>query len=195
MPRICAACREKIQPPVCGSIRYVKASVAAVSYENEVIDALHRFKFRECHMYADAFGELIAARVNEEFVGRYDFITWAPVSHDRLRERGYDQARLLAQNVGKRLNMPVISTLRKRWGIRKQSYIQNAETRRANILDAYSAPHRDRVAGKRILIIDDVITTGATVSECAKTLLTAGASEVLCAALAKTPKNPAKRAE
>ena len=68
----------------------------------------------------------------------------------------------------------------------KQSTVGSAEKRRANIAGAYRAADPELVQGKRILLIDDIITTGSTLSECARTLREAGAAEVLCAAVART---------
>lgn len=189
-PRLCPVCQEGIRHPANTSLPHISLCVTAVSYEDQAAAAIRRYKFHECSAYAEAFGELTAERIYEELWGRYDLITWAPVSPDRLRQRGYDQARLLAENAASRLRQTAVSTLKKMRRVPQQALAENAEKRRANILGAYSVPKRELVAGKRILLIDDVVTTGATASECAKTLKTAGAAEIFCAALAKTPGKP-----
>ena len=74
--------------------------------------------------------------------------------------------------------------------IRDRSSIREREQRRANVLGAYRAIRPEALAGKRILLLDDIITTGATVSECARVLQTAGAAQVLCAAVAARGDGP-----
>ena len=92
--------------------------------------------------------------------------------------------KLIAAAVARELNVPLTRTLKKIRNTPPQSGIPNAARRRANVLNAYRAVNNKEWAGKRILLLDDIITTGATASECAKTLLIAGAKEVSCAAVA-----------
>ena len=114
----------------------------------------------------------------------YDIITWVPVSPKRLRERGYDQAKLLAESAGEKLGERPEGLLVKKLDTQKQSLTGNRSKRRQNIQKAYEVPDTGAVAGKRILLIDDIVTTGSTLEECAATLKAAGAAEVLCATLA-----------
>jgi predicted amidophosphoribosyltransferase len=93
---------------------------------------------------------------------------------------------LLALAAALELDDVAVSTLEKTLDAEKQSSMGSAEKRRANIAGAYKAADPELVEGKRILLIDDIVTTGSTLSECAKTLLSAGAAEVLCAAVART---------
>ena len=114
----------------------------------------------------------------------FDMVTWAPLSKKRLRRRGYDQARLLAEAVAKELGLPGEGLLRKVRNTPPQSGIDTPEARRANVSGVYAAAEPNHAAGKCILLIDDIITTGATVSECARILLLSGAESVYAAALA-----------
>ena len=123
-------------------------------------------------------------KIQRDMEDRYDVLTWVPVSKRRKRRRGYDQVELLAEEVGKEINLPPIRLLNKIRNNKPQSQIDNEAKRRANVLGAYEVTNRDQFMGKRVLILDDVITTGSTVGECARMLLTAGAKEVHCAALA-----------
>ena len=123
-----------------------------------------------------------------EHPGDFDCITWAPVSSLRKLRRGYDQSELIASTVAKELGLPVKRLLKKRRNTRAQSTLTK-EQRRANVLGAYVCVNKDAVCGKRVLLIDDVFTTGATAQECAKVLLTAGAKSVACAAVASASKN------
>ena len=131
-------------------------------------------------------GELVAAVIYEQLEGEYDILSWIPLDRNRRRSRGYDQAELLARDVGRRLQRDVTPVVRKKLGIRPQSQTGEPEKRKANIAGAYKVLDPAQIAGKRILLIDDIVTTGSTLSECAKTLLLAGAEDVRCATLAST---------
>ena len=91
---------------------------------------------------------------------------------------------LLAREVGRELGMEHSATLKKVRHNRPQSRISGQAKRRANVLAAYACLDPDLVAGKRVLLLDDIITTGATAGECARVLLTAGARQVHCGVLA-----------
>ena len=160
--------------------------VAPLYYEGDVRESLHRFKFKGATGYSKTYGKLLADCIRENLAGAYDLISWVPLSRKRLRERGYDQAMLLAMAAALELDDVAVCTLEKTLESEKQSLMGSAEKRRANISGAYRAADPELVEGKRILLIDDIVTTGSTLSECAKTLLSAGAEAVLCAAVART---------
>jgi len=160
--------------------------VSPLYYEGDVRESLLRFKFKEATGYSEVYGKLLAQCIRENLSNRYDLISWVPLSSRRLKERGYDQAMLLAMSTALELDDVAVSTLEKIVDTEKQSQIASAEKRRANISGAYSAVDGELIHGKRILLIDDIVTTGSTLSECARTLLAAGASEVLCATIART---------
>ena len=109
---------------------------------------------------------------------QYDLITWVPVSRLRKWKRGYDQVELIATVVCRELKTTPTGTLKKIHHNPPQSRIISAAQRRANVLGVYKVINPETIAGKRILLLDDIITTGATISECAKTLMAAGAQEV-----------------
>lgn len=188
-PRICPRCQKTMPQPGPGQrVRgdFFSECVSALYYEGPVRDALRRYKFHGAQGYANAFGELVAARIYEELDGKYDVLSWVPISRDRRRSRGYDQAELIARNAAARLCREPVPTLKKRRGVKPQSLTSSPERRRANIAGAYTPLDPAFIDGKRILLIDDIVTTGSTLSECAKTLLLAGAEDVLCATLART---------
>ena len=114
----------------------------------------------------------------------FDVLTWVPVSPLRRLTRGYDQVELLAKAVGKELGAAPVSTLKKIRHNRRQSGIHSEAERKANVLGAYRVVNPEILRGKRIVLLDDVLTTGATAGECARMLLTAGAKEVHCAVIA-----------
>ena len=164
---------------------FVEACAAPLFYEGAVRDALLRYKFNGVTAYAGIFGRLVAGCVRERLAGRYDLISWVPLSSERLRERGYDQAMLIAMAAALKLDDVAVETLRKVVNVAPQSGTGSAEQRRANISGAFECADEELVRGRRILLIDDIITTGATVSECARVLGLAGAESVVCAAVAR----------
>lgn len=187
--RICGDCTAQL-PYTTGGGRqtgdFFTVCVAPLYYEGHVRDSLLRFKFKDATSYAKAYGALLADCIRGELSGGYDLISWVPLSSKRLKERGYDQSMLLAMAAALELDDVAVCTLEKVRDVEKQSQMGSAEKRRANISGAYRAADRELVAGKRILLIDDIVTTGSTLSECARTLLEAGASAVVGAAVARS---------
>lgn len=186
---VCDSCRKNL-PRTLNAGRqkttFVSACIAPFYYENDVKDSLHRFKFFFCAGYARAYAPYVADLIREEFGDDYDLLTWVPTSRKRVKKRGYDQAKLLAQAVGKLIGVRPVRTLRKVRNAPPQSLAGNAEKRRENIAGAYTVWKPTRFQGKRVLIIDDIITTGSTVSECARMLGKAGADQILCATVARS---------
>ena len=123
-----------------------------------------------------------------EYPDGFDVLTWVPISRLRKFRRGYDQVELLAKAVGRELDMEPVRCLKKIRNNRPQSTVTGQAQRRANVLNAYRAIKPEQFQGKRVLLLDDIITTGATAGECARILLTAGAKEVHCAAVASAIK-------
>ena len=156
-----------------------------LAYRDQVRDSIRRYKFKGRQGYHKAYGRLVAQCVHDHLDGRWDLITWVPLSDQRRRERGYDQAFLLASAAALELGEVAVETLRKGRNTEAQSGLDGDAARRANVLGAYTAVDAELVEGKRVLLIDDVITTGATISECARILRTVGAREVVCATLAR----------
>lgn len=164
---------------------FVDALCAPLEYTGAVRDALLRYKFNGVTAYAGVFGRLVATCVSKNLAGEYDLVSWVPLSSERLAERGYDQAMLIAMAAALDLGTVAVETLRKTRNVAPQSGTGSPEKRRANISGAYEAIDPELVEGKRILLIDDIVTSGATVSECARTLGMAGAESVVCASVAR----------
>ena len=185
---VCARCRSRLPyTEDCGrqKVAFVSLCVAPYYYEKDVRESLHRFKFASCTGYARAYAPEVAAVIQAQ-IEAFDVLTWVPISRERVRQRGYDQAALLAKAVGKRLGVRPVRTLKKIRNTAPQSQTGNAEKRKTNISGAYAPIHPERFSGKRVLILDDIITTGATISECARTLGAAGADKVFCASVARS---------
>lgn len=158
--------------------------ISPMYYGGDVRKSIHRFKFGGLSFYAETYGELVAECIKENLDEEYDLITWPALSAARLRKRGYDQAGLMAEKVARELDSTAVRTFRKK-DIPAQSGTGNGEKRRKNIAGAYTVLDDDLVRGKRILLIDDVITTAATLSECSRMLMLSGAEKVICATFAR----------
>lgn len=156
-------------------------------YQDQVRASFHRYKFKGVRGYSRTYGRLVAQCVQDHLAGRYDLITWVPLSRARLRQRGYDQAMLLASAAALALDDVAAETLCKVRDTEAQSGLgKNDASRRANVLSAYQVTDPALVEGRRVLLIDDIVTTGSTLSECARVLRIAGATDVVCAALARS---------
>lgn len=186
MRDFCAPCRMAL-PIFTGTAslnpEFAGAAVA-LKYEGQVRSAFLRYKFNGRAHYAGSFAPLLAAAASTLPLGEIDAVTWSPVSRQRKRQRGYDQSLLLAKRAAAILDKPLERCLEKWRDTPPQSGLDDPEARRVNVLGAYR-PHRDaRCAGKRYLLIDDILTTGSTAREAGRILLSAGATAVYFAALA-----------
>ena len=171
-----------------GEVPFFEECVAPFYYETPIRDAVLRLKFHGMQSYVEQFAAWMAVPVRDKLAGKYDFVSWVPCSRLRVWTRGFDQAKLLAMALAKELDAEAVCTLKKIRHNRKQSRTANAAVRRANVLGAYRAIDPDRLKNKRILLVDDVLTTGATMSECGKVLRMAGSGDLVCAVIAVSPK-------
>ncbi len=182
----CENCR--IDAPEClisrQKIPFVERWLALWHYEGNVRRSLLRYKFHRKRYLAKPYGRLLAMKIQRELEDGFDVIGWVPISRRRKLRRGYDQVELLARAVGRELGVEPVKVLRKIRNNPPQSGIAGQAQRKANVLGVYEPVSPEQIQGRRVLLLDDIITTGATVSECARVLLTAGAGEVYCAAVA-----------
>jgi ComF family protein len=170
LPR-CGACRA--QPP---AYRYARAPAR---YEGAVRDALHALKFDGRRSMARPLGALLA---ESEDLGvprpAIDLLVPVPLHRARRAERGFNQAELLARELGRAWSVPVAAdVLARARATRPQTELGGTERRR-NVRGAFALARPERVAGRHVLLIDDVLTTGTTVAECARAVRAAGASAV-----------------
>ena len=186
---VCRFCRPKLPyVPADGQVQHfrnVDKCLSPLYYHGNVKDSLHRYKFGGATAYADIYSEFIVKCIDENQIS-CDSITWVPLSRRRLRRRGYDQAALLAKLIARHLGQSPVRLLKKLRDTPPQSQTGSAEKRRANIAGAYACLRPELVQGKRVLLVDDIVTTGATLSEAARVLKKAGAKEVICVTLARS---------
>ena len=183
---LCGKCR--IDGPCCPISKtkypFLDEWTALWYYEKDVRRSLLRYKFYGKRNLAVSYARLLGMKLLNEDRADFDLLTWIPISQKRLKKRGFDQVQLLAEKLGSELGVIPVATLRKVRHNKQQSGITGYAQRKANVLGAYEAIDPAVVAGKRVLLLDDILTTGATAGECARVLLTAGAKEVNFAAIA-----------
>lgn len=158
------------------------AVAACFPYEKGFRRTLHRLKFQEERALARPLGTLMAeaaSSLGEELDG----VTWVPMSPQKLRRRGYNQSELLAKAVAKELGLPAWDLLEQVRETDTQHNLTRAQ-RADNVRGAYRA--KSAALGKRLLLVDDIVTTGATLRACAQGLYGAGAQKVCAVCAANT---------
>ena len=203
--RLCSECVEKLpfvkghiclncgvplkdESDYCNRCQYQKSAFvknrSPLVYDGEVKKLIYKLKFGKKTYIAQTLGALMADKFIECGFDS-EIIVFVPMTDEEVKKRGFNQAELLAYEVGNRLNIAVLPALVKVKDTSQQKELKGKD--RASNLDGAFACAFEQVKGRKILLIDDVFTTGATANECAKTLLKAKAREVnvLTAAVAK----------
>lgn len=187
---ICEEC-EKTLPYTKGDSIYQKfpfvdKCISPLYYKDYVRRAVLRFKFAGCSCYSRRLGGIMSeCAENNLDCGSIDMVSCIPLSRKRMHDRGYNQAELLAKEISKKVGVEYLPTLKKIRHNTAQSTIKDSKQRAANVIGAYRVIDAEEVKGKYILLVDDVVTTGSTVSECARILKKSGAKAVYCVTLAR----------
>ena len=183
---LCHRCRKDTRPYPALKIKfsYVAGWRALWYYKDAVRSSILRYKFSGRRRQGAAFGRILAQCLKADETLSWDVMTWVPVSRRRKWRRGFDQVSLIAEAAARELGCTAQPVIKKIRHVPPQSTLQNEAMRRANVLGAFAVTDPEAIRGKRILLLDDIITSGATITECARILLTAGAKEVYCAAIA-----------
>ncbi|MBR4474929.1 MAG: ComF family protein [Oscillospiraceae bacterium] len=194
---LCPDCEGKLpRPSAADAVRYDIEHLALcrfpLYYTGTVRESLHRYKFRGAAAYCRIYAELMAGCLSGEQAG-FDRVTWVPLSRNRLRTRGYDQAKLLAEETARLLGLPCERLLEKTRNNRAQSGTGSVQERYENVKGVYRCVKAP--AGERILLVDDIVTTGATLSAAAAELTAAGAASVTGLTVAGSARNRDKTTE
>jgi len=146
---------------------------------------IHRFKYdKKIHL-----GERLAKSLGEKVAEEKDFLNCelvipVPLHRARHRERGFNQSDVLAVGVSQRTGVPFAKgILKRKKHTRDQTYL-DLQQRKENVKDAFMITQPEKINGKQVILVDDVITTGATLNECAQMLLEAGATKIFAVTLA-----------
>ena len=172
----CRACSEHPLP--------LERLRAAFRYEGEVRRLIHAFKFGYQSSLAPRLGAALTACWQLHAFAA-DYVVPVPLTGSRRRERGFNQADLLARELGRGTGVPVLPALRRRSFARAQAQSASAGERRHNVEAAFVADPGVDLAGQRIVLVDDITTTGATLAACTLALLDGGAAAVSALTLAR----------
>jgi ComF family protein len=185
----CAGCHAR-GPVLCRTCRFALVArpapgapsgiVVATAYSGRVRDVLLGLKYHNRRQVAAHVAGILAGRLASRTTD-VDVVTWAPTSASRRRRRGFDQAELIARGVAAHLGLPCRRLLE-----RDGSVAQTGLSRRERLSGPRYRVH-PRAAGRRVLVVDDVVTTGATLEAAARWLRFGGATDVVLAAVAATP--------
>lgn len=190
-PLLCPACREQICPlpasdgGLDGRARslYLDAMTAPFGFDGPLREAIHALKYERIRRIAPLLGDLLATSEAGRLLPA-DALVPVPLHSDRLRERGFNQSELLAHRLAQVRRLPLLSSSLVRQRDTAHQIALGARARRENVAGAFGWQHPDPPPS-RVLLIDDVLTTGATFGACAQALRDAGAREVRALALAR----------
>lgn len=157
---------------------------ALACYRGKIRETLHRFKYRGQKALAEPLGKLLAGKIaREPWSSSLEFLVPVPLSRQRLLQRGYNQASLLAGVLGRELGLPVKEILERVRETESQTGL-NRSRRAENLYRAFRCC-REVPAGSHVLLVDDVLTSGATAHEASRTLKEAGAGRISVAVVAR----------
>lgn len=182
-PGLCERCKSGIrQVHIC----HTKGTYSACIYEGPIKEVIHLFKYNGKVALGRFLSGLMIdfAKSNPEALDGIDIIAFVPMLAADLRRRGYNQSRILAFAISKHYGIKLGDLLEKTVSTRHQNELTRDE-RLSNLKGAFRPKNLHEVDGARILLVDDVMTTGATLDECAKTLIRSGAKEVRSFTLAR----------
>ncbi len=161
------------------------ASLYVFEKGKELQNLIHALKYEDRFLIGKFLGEKAGQYLSKKITAwRIDLIIPIPLHHLKKAERGYNQSYYIAKGIGKQLAIKVSGNILKRKIYTESQTTMTLKERMANIKDAFSVKREKSVKGKNILLVDDVITTGSTVSECGKTLLASGANKTYAASAA-----------
>jgi len=213
LPRYCPGCNKKLEinekvvcPDCLGSIKKIDnerlreedqrkfasdrivsgfTSLFIFEKDKELQHIIHSLKYDKRFSVGIFLGHLLSVHLkNLVDDWQIDFITPVPLHHLKKAERGYNQSKYIAKGLSKELSVPINSRVLKRTRYTESQTTLNQQQRQENIAEAFKAKNKNIIEGKTFLLVDDVITTGATISECGRVLLNAGAMRVYACSVA-----------
>lgn len=153
--------------------------------EGAVQKVIHEMKYRNSFVMGKTLGQIAAAALYDNIISwNADLIIPVPIHRLRRADRGYNQSLYIAKGISAVLSIPLRPNLLKRLKYTSTQTALNLAERKINVKDAFVLKHSGIIQGKRIILVDDVITTGATITECGKVLLDNGAEKVFAMSIA-----------
>ncbi len=191
-PNLCSCCALPLTTPapLCGHCLERKPAFAqsciAFSYEHPLDYLIHQFKYRRQLTGGKLLGEMLAEHCRQ--VARPDFLVPVPIHWRKRWQRGFNQTELLARLLGKSLRLPVVNALRQtRYHVSQKGLGRQQRQKNLRQSLAISPRYLSQIRGAHIALVDDVVTTTATVRALSELLIKAGAQQVDIWALARTP--------
>lgn len=206
---LCPACLEKtvfnnkIFCPICGRKTFrreiciecksnpplFEGAVSPFVYEGTIVTLIHKFKNGEPYL-KEYFADMIVGKFNE--LSPFDYITFVPMTKKAERKRGYNQAKLLAESISERVNIPVVDVVKKVKETPAQKTLSIRE-RAKNLENCFKQQNGLPLLDKNVLLVDDVLTTGATAEAISLKLFKTGATRVFLATIASVEYKPNKK--
>ena len=190
---LCNKCKIRLQKNALCKIEdykdtssYFDEHIYLFQYSGEIRDTILKYKFNEKSYIYRTFLEFI--KNNKKIcaqIKKYDIIIPVPVSKKRFKQRGYNQSALIAKNLAKTLNIDYKENVLIKIKDNKPQSEMGQDKRKSNVKDVYKIKNQEKIYQKRVLILDDIFTTGNTVNECAKVLIENSANNVGIFTIAK----------
>lgn len=204
---ICENCRDELffinenKCPICGKPTYERNTLDRCSYcanmtfyftrafsplefTGVLRKTIYKYKYESKSYMYKSFGELMLRTLEKEDIGDVDIIVPVPLHRSRKAERGYNQSELLAKYLSSKLMVPIDNNNLKRVKATKVQNKLGRTERHLNVEGAFVVMDNRLFKDKRILLVDDIFTTGATINECSRVLIESGASEVFVITIA-----------
>lgn len=183
----CDECTEKLLPPPTASFSHISQFFAACAYDDFVKHAVYSMKNNNNGYAAECFAYYISRILEDEGIAeKVDFITFVPTSREKLFQRGYNPAELLAEEISRLTRLEVRKDLLLANESESEQKQLSAAERSLNVRKIFHFSQKAKLSGEKILLIDDICTTGSTVDYLAELLFENGAGEVFAAVFAKT---------
>ena len=180
---VCPQCGRPVEAKIkacheCrSSQKFFTHNHALFVYDGTIRDSIHRFKYNRSPQYSKYFASEFANRLHDE-ITRHQFLVGIPMHKSKMKSRGFNQADLLAKETSLLTNVAVLENTLLRVKNTKPQNALDKTSRLNNLQDAFVITSNNIIEGKRIILVDDIYTTGSTINECAKVLKEAGATEV-----------------
>lgn len=186
---LCSSCKKKIlipKDPYILEKDYNKLSIYSAAYYSSVVkNMILAFKYKDDFQCGEYLSQLMIECMKNLNINDIDMITYVPMTKENKKKRGFNQSEFLSMIIGRKFNLEVEETLEKKNGHRKQKTL-SVEERWGNAKDGYKFIDGKNVKDKNIMLIDDVLTTGATVFYCSRELMKNGARKVWVLTVAKS---------